>query len=348
LGIQPYVLAGSTNGSFTEALYYRQTPRGLKCLLCPKECTVHSEKDGYCMVRVANNNKLVTLNYAKPCYVNAVSPESLSLFHYIPGTDVLVVGAAGCNLTCLNCPVSHVSQKNPEEVTTQNLTPEQVINQCKQKGIKTLVFGYSEPVVFYEYMLSMAQLSKKNSIRTAMVSSGYISEEPMRELCKYLDAAVIDLKAFSDAGYQKLSGGSIYPPFKTMKIIREANIWLELTHKIIPGYTDNFNLIKDMIKWMVDNGYQSVPIHFNTFKPVYKLSQTKTTPAEYIQKAMDMAKSAGLNYVYTDNKEIKSGGITYCPECRKILIDRSGKKPKMSNFSGSLCASCKTIVNGIW
>jgi pyruvate formate lyase activating enzyme len=334
--------------NFTEAMYYQQTPRGFKCFLCPKECTVNDNRSGYCSVRVAKNNKMVTLTYGRPCYVNEVKPESLSLYHFLPGNPVLTIGTAGCNLTCLSCPVSHVSQRNPDEVNSQNLSPEEVISTCKKKNIKILVFGYSEPVVFYEYMLAMAKLAKQNKIRTVLSSSGYILEEPMKELCKYLDAAVIDIKAFSDASYHKLSGGSIFPVFNTLKILRESKVWLEISHKIIHGYTDNFDLTADMCKWMINNGYQDVPFHFNSFKPVYRLSQNQPTPAETIQKTLDIAKSSGLHYVYSDHPEIKIAANTLCPKCKKALINRSGDKIIRTSLSNNHCAHCNTVIAGIW
>lgn len=339
---------GMSQEPATEAMYYRQSARGFKCLLCPKECTIHSDKSGYCMVRVASGNKVITLNYGKPCYVKEATPESNSLYHFLPGTSSLVIGAAGCNLTCLNCPVSHVSQKSPDQITTQNLSPSEVIRTCQEKSVKTLIFGYSEPVVFFEYMLDTAKLAKQNNIKTVMVSSGYFSEEPVKELSSFLDAAVIDIKAFSDAAYTKLSGGSIFPPFKTMKILKEAKIWLELTHKIIPGYTDNFDLVKDMCRWMLDNGYQDVPLHFNMFKPVYKLSQSKPTSVQQIQKATEIAKKAGLHFVYSNHSGLKEYSNTYCPKCNHLLIDRSAKKTSLTGYSALHCSNCKTTLGGVW
>jgi pyruvate formate lyase activating enzyme len=337
-----------TSDNFTEAMYYEQTPRGFKCLLCPKGCTVNEKRSGYCSVRVAKNNKMVTLTYGHPCYVNEVKPESFSLYHFLPEKLMLTIGTPGCNLTCLSCPVSYVSQHNPDEVNTQNLSPEEVISTCKKKNIKTLVFGYSEPVVFYEYMLAIAKLAKQNKICTVLSSSGYILEEPLKELCKYLDAAIIEVKAFSDASYHRLCGGSIFPIFNTLKIIRESKVWLEISHKIIPGYTDNFELIADMCKWMISDGYQDVPIHFNVFKPVYRLTQTSSTPAESIQKALDIAKTSGLHYVYSDHSEIKTSTNTLCPKCKKVLINRSGDKINRTFLSNNHCNSCNTAIAGIW
>jgi len=317
-------------------------------LLCPKECNLHGNKAGFCLVRTVKDNKVVSLAYGNPCYVGEVKPESISLYHFKPGSTALMVGTAGCNLTCMNCPVSHVSQKDPDEVVTQSLSPEEVIATCKKKSINTIIFGYSEPVVFFEYMLAIAKLANQNNIQTILSSSGYISDEPMRELSNYLNGAVIDIKAFSDEGYHKLSGGSIFPVFNTLKILKEKNIWFEITHKIIPGYTDNLDLTKEMCKWMVENNYASVPVHFNVFKPVYKLTQTPETPIEKITQSIEIAKTAGLAFVYTNHEAIKTGKITHCPKCKKTVLNRVSGKIKTGTLKGKKCGACGSEISGIW
>lgn len=331
-----------------EALYYNQTPRGIKCHLCPNRCNVTISRPGDCRTKVVQNNKLVTTAYGNPYYVNTETPENESLYHFKPGSKMLALGTAGCTSSCMYCIVWSVSQKSPAEVTHLELFPEQAIKMCNQKNIKTIAYSYTEPVAFYEYMLDTAKMARENGIGNVWVSNGSINDAPLRELAPYLDAAVIDVKAFSDATYQKLTGNSIFPIFNTLKTLKELNVWTEITHLLVPGWTDDFDLIKKMCEWMMENGFGATPLHFNKFKPMYRLTQLSPTPEQQLLKARDIALSVGLQYVYIDNLPEHGSQQTVCPKCNAVVVERKGMKGITNHLQNGKCKKCQTTIPGVW
>lgn len=326
-----------------EALFYRATPRGIKCNLCPLSCNVSDIRPGSCRTKIVSNNKLISVAYGNPYYVKIENPEKEHLYHFRPQEKILALGTAGCNLSCQYCNVAAVSQKRPDEVTATALFPEDVIAYCRTKGIKAIAYTYSEPVAFYEYMLATAKLAHASGIKNIMVSNGFINEAPLREIGKYLDAAVISIKAFSDLSYQKISGGSVFSVFNTLKILKELNIWLEITHVIVPGWTDNFELLEKMCDWLTANHFGETPFHFQRFEPAYRFSQLKPTPDETLKKAVQISVSKGLKFVYQQSLR----NFTVCPQCHKTIISRTLGKSELTGLTQGFC-SCGLKIPGIW
>lgn len=319
----------------------------VRCNLCPHQCVLQDEQIGLCKSRKNIKGTLYTLNYNKPVAVHIDPIEKKPLYHFLPSSQIFSLGTAGCNFSCLNCQNWEISQICPLNIRSYYFTPEEIIRMVKESGCKSIAFTYTEPTVFYEYMYDICVLAKKENIRTVIVSNGYINEKPLLDLIPYLDAANIDLKSFSDEIYRNLNGGTLHPVLRTLKILKEHKIWVEITNLIVPQYTDNLNMIEEMVKWLVDNGFSETPLHFSRFFPAYKLSHLPPTPVEKIYKAIEIAKKAGIKYVYGGN--LREEVNTYCPNCKSLLIKRIGYGVKIENLTkeGS-CKNCNYKIAGVW
>lgn len=345
-----YAFGNSSNLMFTEpgkftceALYYKVTPHGIKCNLCPHNCNVNEIRPGNCRTKTVKNGKLISSAFGNPYYVKQETPETENLYHFLPGEKILAIGTAGCNLSCDYCNVYNISQKNPEEISSSPLFPQQVIEMCLAKGYKGIAYTYTEPVAFFEYMLATAKLARNKGLKNIMVSNGYVNEAPLREIARYLDAAVISVKAFSDATYQKLTTGSIFPVFNTIKILKELNIWTELTHVLVPGKTDNFELLEKMFIWMKENNFENVPFHLMKMEPKYRMSQAEVTPDALLKLASDVAASVKLPFVYSENQR-----NTICSNCKGVIVERKDFKIQILRVKGGNCNFCGSKIAGVW
>ncbi len=234
------------------------------------------------------------------------------------------IATAGCNLACLNCQNWTISQTTPDKTRNEDLMPEKVVEQALAGQCKSIAYTYSEPVSFYEYTCDTAKLARSKGIKNILVSAGYIHEQPLREMARYIDAANINLKSFSEEIYAKLNGGRLEPVLNTLKVLKEMNVWLEVTNLIIPGWTDDLDMIKKMCTWLHSNGFDDIPLHFNRFHPEYRLTQVPSTPVETLFKARTIALNAGLHFVYVGNVANTDAENTTCPSCHKTVIVRKG------------------------
>jgi pyruvate formate lyase activating enzyme len=334
-------------GKYTrEALFYELTPRGARCVLCPNNCMVTDIRKGDCKTRIFQDGKLLTQAYGNPFYVNTEKPEERSLYHFHPGSDLMSIGTAGCTLQCLYCNVYEVSQKSPVEVSHKQLFPAEVIAACNKIKIRQVAFTYTEPVAFYEYMVDTATLAKQQGIKTIITSNGYIHAGPLKKLIPLLDAAVIEVKAFNDNTYLKMTAGTIVPVFETLKMLRESPVWLEIFHLLVPGWTDNWELFEKMGKWLVDNGFQETPFHIGRFLPKYRLSQLKPTSYDEMTRAREVLLKSGLHYVYTAGLE--AGLDTLCPECHTAVITRNDSRAITLPQKPGICNTCGNHIAGVW
>jgi pyruvate formate lyase activating enzyme len=330
-----------------EARFYKVIPQGVKCELCPNNCSVTEIRPGECKTRIFRSGKLFTMSYGNPFYVKAEKPEIRSLFHFYPGTDMLSVGTAGCNLECLYCNVYEVSQKSPPEVPQKQLFPADVMASCKKQKSQILSFTYTEPVAFYEYMLDTATLAKQQGIRTVITTNGYLNAEPLKELLPVLNAAVIDVKAFNETTYMKMTGASIAPVFETLKAIKASGVWLEISHLLVPGWTDNWTLFEKMGNWLMDNGFQDTPFHINRFYPYYRLASLNATPIDSLVYAREVLLESGLRHVYTPTPD-GSGLTTFCPNCQSAVISRNNSHAPALPAKPGICNKCGNKIPGVW
>ena len=331
-----------------EAKYYIQTPKGIKCQLCPNVCNIKENEVGECRTRINKNGQLICFAYGNPCAVHIDPIEKKPLYHFYPGSKIYSIATAGCNLACLNCQNWEISQSSPLDTRNYNLLPDKLLEDCKSQKCNSIAYTYSDPVAFYEYTLETSKIAKAEGIKNVLVSAGYINEEPLKEWCKYIDAANIDLKSFSNDVYEMLNAGTLEPVLNTLKILQDNGVWLEITNLIVPNWTDDLDMIKKMCDWLVSNGFQNQPLHFSRFHPQYKLTNLPVTPLNTLTRAKEIATSAGLNYVYIGNVPGNDYSNTYCPNCNRKVIDRKGYKILQKNISMQKCNYCKTTINGIW
>lgn len=331
-----------------EAMYYEKLEgKKVRCLLCPRRCIIPDRRRGFCRVRENRDGILYTLVYGKPCAVHVDPIEKKPLFHVLPGTKSFSIATAGCNLACKFCQNWQISQASPEEVPYENLPPEGVVRLAKSSGSATIAYTYTEPVVFYEYMLDTAKLVHQTDILNVMHSAGFINEEPLRELARYIDAANIDLKG-SDRFYDELCMGTRADVLRALEILKEEGVFVEITCLIIPTLNDDIGYIKETCLWIKEHLGPDTPIHFSRFWPMYKLKNLSPTPMATLEKARDIAMEVGLRYVYIGNIPGHKGETTYCPYCGKILIERIGYNIVEYNIKDGKCKFCKETIAGIF
>jgi len=332
-----------------EALFYQKLEnKTVQCQLCPRRCTIANGGRGFCGVRENRDGTLYTLVYAKPVAIHIDPIEKKPLFHFLPSTTAFSIATAGCNLRCKFCQNWQISQAKPEEIDYVNLTPQDLINKAKESGAPTIAYTYTEPTIFYEYMLETAKLAKFFGIKNIMHSAGYINEEPLRQLAKYLDAANIDLKGFSNDYYAKMSSATLEPVLKALKVLKEEGVHLELTNLVLPGYNDDPETITKMCLWIKENLGPDTPLHFSRFFPMYKLVSLNPTPVESLERARKIALDCGLRYVYIGNVAGHPAENTYCPKCKAMLIERRGYFILQNNIIDGKCKFCGEKIAGVW
>lgn len=332
-----------------EALFYSKTNDGLlQCEKCPHECKLADGDLGFCRNRINVNDKLYTIAYGNPCAVHIDPIEKKPFFHFMPSAKAYSIAIAGCNFRCLNCQNWQISQVSPKETDNYDLMPEKAVEQCLQKKCETIAYTYSEPITFYEYVYDTSKLAKSSGIKNLLKSNGYINEKPLRQLCKVIDAANIDLKVFDDEVYKKISSGRLNPILRNLKIFREEGVWLEITNLVIPSWTDNLDTIKRMCEWLVNNKLGDVPIHFSRFIPLYKLAYLPYTPLDTLEKARKIGIECGMKYIYIGNVPANEAENTYCYNCKKMLIQRRGYTILQNHIKEGKCKFCGEKIDGVW
>ena len=319
----------------------------VQCELCPNGCVLEEGQHSRCRARMNKNGTLYSLVYGKPCAVHIDPIEKKPFFHFLPGTLAFSIATAGCVLSCKFCQNWQISQAKPEDTDNYDLPPDKVVNNAIAYKCRSVTYTYTEPTVFYEYMYDTAIIAKKNGIKNTMHSCGYINEKPLRKLSKYMDAADIDLKGFTEDFYSRICSGSLKPVLNSLVVLKEEKVWLEITNLLIPTLNDDMKKIREMSRWIQKNLGADVPLHFSRFFPNYKLTNLPPTPLETLVEARKTAMDAGLRFVYIGNirQEAES---TFCPKCKKLLIERIGYFLKQNNISDGKCKFCSTSIAGIW
>ncbi|MFC1732744.1 AmmeMemoRadiSam system radical SAM enzyme [candidate division KSB1 bacterium] len=320
----------------------------VNCHLCPHNCVIAEGKRGICRVRENQKGNLYAMSYGKAVSVNVDPIEKKPLFHFLPGTDSLSMGTAGCNLRCSHCQNWEISQAKPEDIPVPITKPEEIIKKAKQKSCPSISYTYTEPTIFYEYVYDTALLARDEDIKNVMVTNGYINKKPLLELYSLIDAANVDLKGFNKEFYVKECGAKLNPVLESLKAMKDVGTWIEITNLIIPTMNDDVKEIKEMCNWIVDNMGKETPLHFSRFFPMYKLLDLPPTPEETLMKAKEIALKSGLKYVYVGNIVTEKEGNTYCPKCKKLLVGRSGFGIVSNNIREGKCIYCKEGVKGVW
>ncbi len=320
----------------------------IRCELCPKRCRLAPGKRGVCRVRENRGGKCYSLVYGNPCAFHPDPMERNPFFHALPGTRSLSLATAGCNFRCKFCQTWEISQASPEDVYSYDIPPELVVKRAKQMRTRSVSYTYVEPVIFYEYMVEVGAAAKKEGLLSLIHSNGFINPVPLRDLSKVLDAANIDLKGFTDEFYRELCNGGLDPVLKTLKTLKQEKVHLEITNLIIPTKNDDMSLVREMCLWIKAELGANTPVHFSRFYPLYKLKNLPPTPVSTLEQAREMALSSGLEYVYIGNVPGHEGQNTFCPECKKMVIQRIGYMIGEVHLKGGKCEFCEKPIPGIW
>jgi len=331
-----------------EAMHYIETPRGIKCKLCPQACELKEGETGDCRTRMVKDNKLHTIAYGNPCAVHIDPIEKKPLYHFLPSTTAFSIATAGCNLACLNCQNWNISQASPKDTRNYDLMPDKTLKECIKNDCASIAYTYSDPIAFYEYTFDTAMVARQEGIKNVFISAGYIHETPLREIARYLDGANIDLKSFENEIYEMLNAGTLEPVLDTLRILRDEGVWLEITNLVVPTWTDDMDMIRQMCAWLVSNGFEDTPLHFSRFHPMYKLTNLPATPRNTLVEARQIAISEGMHYVYIGNVPGSEAENTICHHCGEIAIERKGYTILQNNTTDGKCDGCGGLIPGVW
>ncbi|MCX6825645.1 MAG: AmmeMemoRadiSam system radical SAM enzyme [candidate division Zixibacteria bacterium] len=337
------------NLSSIEARYYKKLKGGgIECGLCPRHCIVADSERGFCGTRENHHDKYYTLVYGLPCLVSIDPIEKKPLFHFYPGTTAFSLATAGCNVDCKFCQNWDISQSQPEQTDNINLSPAQVVAACRQKDVPAIAYTYSEPTVFYEYMYDIAELGHKQSIRSVMITNGFMESEPRRNLLSVLDAVKVDLKAIRPDYYRNIVRGQLKPVLDAIIQIKKSGVWLELVYLIVPTLNDTPDEFRELARWIKSNIGTDTPLHFSRFYPQYLLKNLPPTPQITLETAHSICRGEGLEYVYLGNLPGHPAESTYCPQCGKLLIERRGYLIYQKNLKGNRCYNCNRVIPGLF
>jgi pyruvate formate lyase activating enzyme len=351
LGLKDAESLASTSDEFIkEALFYKKIDeKTVQCQLCPRGCTLSDGQRSFCRTREPKGGKLYSLVYGLPCAVHMDPIEKKPLFHFLPSTQAFSIATAGCNFRCKNCQNWSISQSPPEETYNYQLSPQEIVNEAIKAKCPTIAYTYTEPSIFYEYMLDTAKLAKRQGLKNMYHSNGSLNQKPAEELALYLDGANIDLKAFKQEFYSDICAGYLEAVLNTLKILKTNGVWVEITNLVIPTLNDNPQEIGKMASWIKDNLGEETPLHFSRFYPQYKLNTIPLTPVEALEKARQAALDAGLKFVYIGNLPGHPAENTYCPNCNKAVIRRIGYSILENNLDlKGNCKFCAYALPGVW
>jgi len=321
-----------------EALWWKQVGDTILCELCPHRCKIAENRFGICSVRQNIDGKFYTLAYGHPVAIHLDPIEKKPLYHYFPGSEILSIGTIGCNLFCEFCQNWDIARATAGDVKNRYIDPEDIIESALSSGALGIAFTYNEPTIFGEYMLDIARLARDAGLKTVMVSNGYITLEAIGDIYPFIDAANIDLKAFSKEFYLRYCKGDLQSVLDALLEIKRQGTFLELTTLIIPGLNDDATEIEGMTDWIVKNLGVDTPLHFSAFHPSFKMMQMQRTSKTDLDSARKIAINSGLRYIYEGNVAALKESNTYCYSCGQLLIERRGYTVEQKNLQGNICS----------
>jgi pyruvate formate lyase activating enzyme len=322
------------------------------CYLCPRHCHIGDGQAGFCFIRENRGGKLYSLGYAHPAALQIDPIEKKPLNHFLPGTRVFSMGTAGCNMGCFFCQNWDISKSRSDQVRSSYVPPEDVAQLAIRNGCPSIAFTYNEPTIWGEYVVDICQAAKEYGLKTVMVSNGYITREAFHDIYDHIDAANIDLKAFTENFYGRVTLTHLQPVLETLQWLKnETNVWFEITNLIIPTLNDATSETRQLAEWVLEHLGPDVPLHFTAFHPDFKLRDKPPTPPQTIHAARAIALEVGLHYVYEGN--IHNDGHsddahTLCPSCNAMLIRRSWHSVLENRLKDGCCPSCGLAIPGRW
>ncbi|RLC51112.1 MAG: AmmeMemoRadiSam system radical SAM enzyme [Candidatus Cloacimonadota bacterium] len=338
------------SSDFTIAKWWKQTDNNkILCTLCPRYCKIGDGQPGFCYIRQNLGGILYTLGYGHPTGF-AVDPiEKKPLNHFLPGSTILSFGTAGCNLGCKFCQNWSTSKAKIDELNSLTASPEEVVQLAIKQSTPSIAFTYNDPTIFGEYVIDISKIAEEENVKSVMVTAGYIDKDARKDVYKYIDAANVDLKAFTEQFYWKNTSSHLQDVLDTLTWLKhETDVWIELTTLLIPGENDSQEEIKKECDWILENLGNSVPLHFTAFHPDFKMRNKEMTPAKTLTTARKTAMKMGLKYVYLGNVHSTEGQTTYCPNCNKKLIKRNWHSVISNSLIGKKCKKCGEVIEGVF
>ena len=320
----------------------------VRCTLCPRFCEIGDGQHGFCFIRRNRDGVLYQDGYGTSTGF-AVDPiEKKPLNHFLPGTPVLSFGTAGCNLGCRFCQNWSISKATLDEVRSRRITPTDVVDLAQKHHCPSIAYTYNDPTIWGEWVMDIARVAREHSVKSVMVTAGYITPEAREEIYPLIDAANVDLKAFTETFYHKLTFSHIGDILDTIRwLYNDTDVWVELTNLIIPTHNDAPEQIRQMVGWILENCGDDIPVHFTAFHPDFKMVDLPRTPSKTLNVAREIAQTMGLKYVYVGNVHNLEGQTTYCPKCGTDLIQRDWHAILNYRLNGSRCP-CGEPINGVF
>ena len=320
----------------------------VQCNLCPHRCIVADGERGICRVRENRGGRLYSMVYGNPCTWNVDPIEKKPFYHFLPTIGAFSIATAGCNLRCLYCQNWDISQSPPEQTQNLDLPPADVVRYAQQQQAPVIAYTYSEPMVFYEYMLDTARLARERGLLNVVITAGFVNPEPLRDLCQTVDAVKIDLKGYDEDFYREVCEAELGPVLEAIRTVYESGVHLEIVNLVAPTLNDSPEQLRALARWVARDLSPDVPVHFSRFHPQYKLVNLPPTPVETLDQAREVALEEGVRFVYVGNVPGHSGNHTYCPACGEVLVARQGFAVTEYQLVGGICAYCGEPVSGVW
>ncbi len=322
----------------------------VQCDVCPRACKLQDGQQGLCFVRANRGNRVVLTTYGRSSGYCIDPIEKKPLNHFLPGTPVLSFGTAGCNLACRFCQNWDISKSRQLDTLSDQASPEKIVKAAVALGCRSVAYTYNDPIVFLEYAVDTAIACREQSVKSVAVTSGYICDKPRQDLYQQMDAVNVDLKAFTEKFYWKITGGHLQPVLDTLLFLKhETTVWFEITTLLIPGENDSAQEIENMVCWLMANLGPDVPLHFTAFHPDWKMQDKHATSATKLVMAREIAIKNGIRHVYTGNVHDKAGQSTYCHHCGDILIGRDWYQLSEWNLDAQgHCKKCGTPCVGVF
>jgi pyruvate formate lyase activating enzyme len=330
------------------ARHFTSLPDGrIRCDVCPRECALSDGQRGLCFVRAREGDGLVLTTYGRSSGFCVDPIEKKPLAHFHPGSSVLSFGTAGCNLTCKFCQNWDISKARAMDRLMDQASPTEIAEAATRVGARSVAYTYNDPVIFLEYAVDVAHACREVGVKNVAVTAGYVKPDARADFFGAMDAANVDLKAFTEGFYRKLCTAELAPVLDTLRwLVHETKVWTEVTTLLIPGENDDERELKELVRFVANELSPDVPLHFSAFHPDWRMQDVPATPPTTLQRARDLALEAGLRYVYTGNVRDTAGQSTYCPGCGACVIGRDGYRITSWKLHGNACAACGTTIAG--
>lgn len=344
-------MSTAADPSIVPTKYWHRLDDGrIQCDLCPRFCKLHEGQRGFCFVRACEDEQIVLTTYGRSSGYCIDPIEKKPLNHFLPGTSVLSFGTAGCNLGCKFCQNWDISKSREIDTLADTASPQTIARVAQKLGCRSVAFTYNDPVIFLEYAVDVAAACRQLDIKTVAVTAGEICPEPRAELFAHIDAANIDLKAFSERFYRDVCAGQLQPVLDTLIYLKhETNVWIEITTLLIPGENDSNAELDELTRWVVEHLGRDVPMHFSAFHPDWKMRDYPHTPPATLTKARRIAIDNGVRYAYTGNVHDRDGDSTFCHACGELLIERDWYELRQWKLNeAGRCPSCDAICSGVF